>query len=84
MLDMGKRRIANARCPIMGTKLNPEKVPQNLTRTYKGKQVGFCCAGCPQQWDKLPPEEQVKRLEKVLPPKPVHEPGRENKHLHSH
>jgi hypothetical protein len=84
MLDMGKRRIANARCPIMGTKLDPEKVSPDLTRRYMGRKVGFCCAGCPQQWDKLSSAEKDERLEKVVPPKPVHEPDGENKHLHDH
>jgi hypothetical protein len=84
MSDMDKGKIANARCPIMGTKLNPEKVPPDLTRKYMGRKVGFCCGGCPQQWDKLSPAEKAKKLGKVIPPNPVHEPDRVNKHRHSH
>ena len=40
--------VVNARCPIMGG-----KVADGLTRDYKGQKVGFCCGGCPSQWDKL-------------------------------
>jgi len=46
--------VANARCPIMGSKLDRGSVPANLTREFEGRKVGFCCAGCPVAWDKLP------------------------------
>ena len=57
--------IANARCPIMGSKLNPSKVPANLTRVYKGKKIGFCCGGCPAKWDKLSDSERKEKLSKL-------------------
>ncbi len=62
MLQMG--RPVNARCPMKGSKLDPDNVPENLTRTYMGKKIGFCCAGCPTAWDKLSKEEQSDKLSK--------------------
>jgi len=38
---------------------------------YMGSKVGFCCAGCPEQWDKLSPEEKAKKFAEVVPAKPV-------------
>lgn len=55
----------NTRCPIMGGKVDPKTVPASLTRQYKGKTIGFCCGGCPPQWDKLSDEEKDKKLEAI-------------------
>ncbi len=79
MSEMGKGKFVNVGCPILGTKLEPEKVPQNLTRMYMGKKVGFCCAGCPEQWDKLSTEEKASKLGKVLAPKTGHDSDTEQK-----
>jgi len=62
-------KVVNDRCPMMGTKIDPEKVPANLTRTYKGQKVGFCCGGCPTAWDMLSDAEKDAKLAKVMPPK---------------
>ena len=67
MSEMGQGKMINARCPIMGTKLDAKNVPQNLTRMYMGKKVGFCCGGCPGQWDKLSVEEKAKKLGAAAP-----------------
>lgn len=48
-----KPKFANVRCPIMGSPINPEKVSKSLIRDHKSQKVAFCCAGCPDQWDKL-------------------------------
>ena len=64
--EMRKPRLANASCPMMGSRLNPKKVPPHLTRKFKGKTVGFCCAGCPEAWDRLSDDEKDRRLRKVL------------------
>ncbi len=48
-----KSAFANAVCPIMGAKINPANVPASLIREFKGQPVAFCCAGCPDRWDKL-------------------------------
>jgi len=57
--------VVNTKCPIMGGKVDPATVPANLTRTFQGKKVGFCCGGCPSQWDKLSDEEKAKKLAAV-------------------
>ena len=50
--------VINSTCPMMGTALDPGKVPANLTREFKGKKVGFCCGSCLTAWDKLSDEEK--------------------------
>ena len=61
------KKIVNAVCPMMGSKLDPAKVPSNLTRQFKGRQIGFCCAGCPAAWDKLTDDDKVKKLHASIP-----------------
>ncbi len=58
--------VVNNKCPIMGGTINPAKVPANLTRTFNGKKIGFCCAGCPGQWDKLSADAKAKKLHSVM------------------
>ncbi len=60
-------KFANARCPIMGSSINPEKVAKNLIRDYKGQKIAFCCGGCPIQWDKLIDADKDAKLAKVKP-----------------
>jgi hypothetical protein len=69
-------KAVNVRCPIMGTVIDPEKVPDNLVRWYKGQKVGFCCGGCPAAWDKLSDAEKDAKLAAVLPTtaSPAHAP----------
>ncbi len=55
-------RFANSKCPIMGKRINPEKVKPALVRQFDGKQVAFCCGGCPRRWDKLSQEEKARKL----------------------
>jgi ribosomal protein S20 len=57
-----KQEFANARCPIMGSKIDPDNVPDRLTRTFEGKKVAFCCGGCPAAWDKLSDEQKAAKL----------------------
>lgn len=54
--------FANVTCPIMGSKIDPAKVPASLVREYKGKKIAFCCGGCPAQWDKLSDAEKDAKL----------------------
>jgi hypothetical protein len=54
--------VVNARCPVKGNKINPANVPAELTREFKGQKVGFCCAGCPEKWDKMTDAEKEKAL----------------------
>ena len=65
MTEMHKGKIVNAQCPIMGTKLDPKKVTASLTRTYNGKKIGFCCAGCTSAWDKLTDQQKKEKLGKA-------------------
>lgn len=55
-------KIVNARCPMMGSTLKPEKVTEKLTREFKGRKVGFCCGGCPTAWDSLSDEQKEAKL----------------------
>ncbi len=50
-------KIWNEVCPVMGNKVNP-KTP---TAEYKGKTIGFCCAGCDKKF-KADPEAYMKNL----------------------
>jgi len=52
----------NGICPIMGSPVDKAKVPVSLTRDFKGQKIGFCCAGCPDSWDKLTDEEKTAKL----------------------
>jgi hypothetical protein len=49
----------------MGSAIDPAKVPDSLTRDYKGQKVGFCCGACPPAWDKLTPEQKDAKLKAV-------------------
>jgi len=57
--------FANTRCPIMGGKIDPQRLTDNLTRTYHGSKVAFCCGGCPAAWDKLTDGEKRAKLAKA-------------------
>ncbi|HDZ22270.1 hypothetical protein LCGC14_0238660 [marine sediment metagenome] len=54
--------VINSACPMMGTAMDPAKVSADLTREFKGKKIGFCCAKCPVAWDKLSDEEKDAKL----------------------
>ena len=57
-------KFVNARCPLMGSTIKPEKVTEALTRTFKGETVAFCCGGCPGAWDKLSEADKAAKLAK--------------------
>jgi Cu(I)/Ag(I) efflux system membrane fusion protein len=58
-------RFLNARCPIQGARLDLADIPESLVRDYKGGKVGFCCTGCPEQWDRLSDAEREEKLSAV-------------------
>lgn len=60
---MKSDKPVNTKCPVMGSDIDPEEVPDNLKRTFKGQTVGFCCAGCPDKWDEFTEEEKKEKLE---------------------
>lgn len=70
----------NDRCPIMGTKINVERIPAELTRMHGEHKVGFCCGGCPAQWDRLPEAEKAARLQKVATGPQPPERGMQHQH----
>lgn len=51
------KKIWNEVCPVMGNKVNPK----SPTVEYKGKVIGFCCAGCDAKFKK-DPETYMKNL----------------------
>jgi hypothetical protein len=68
-----KPKFVNDRCPILGSPIDPDKVPANLIRDYKGQKVAFCCAGCPAEWDKLTDAQKQAKLDKVrVQPSQIH------------
>lgn len=69
-----KPKFANARCPIMNSPINSDKVTKNLIRDYKGQKVAFCCAGCPAAWDKFTDAQKQTKLAKVkMAPLQIHQ-----------
>ena len=58
----------NSKCPMMGNKFNSAKVAPELVREFGGKKVGFCCAGCPEKWDKLSDIEKTAKLATAMAP----------------
>jgi hypothetical protein len=61
-------KFLNTKCPIMGTPIDPEKVPPALVRSYKEGKVAFCCAGCPVAWDRLSDHDKDAKLQAVSTP----------------
>lgn len=51
------KAIWNKVCPVMGNAVNPK----SPTVEYKGKTIGFCCAGCDAKFQK-DPEIYMKNL----------------------
>lgn len=42
-------------CPVMGSPVDKKVAEsQGLVREYKGEKYYFCCAGCPEKFDKDP------------------------------
>lgn len=60
-----KIAVVNAKCPITGGALSPDGVVENLTRDHKGRKIGFCCDGCPEEWDKLTDADKDAELAKA-------------------
>jgi len=63
-----KVTVVNARCPMLGTVLQPDLVPEGLVRVFKGQKVGFCSPACLPAWDKLTDEQKQAKLQAVMPP----------------
>ena len=82
--------IVNARCPIMGSRINTTKVSASLTRMYDGRRVAFCCAGCPGTWDQLDDAQKAAKLTSAIggsqrsQVQPQKAPARPQRHGASH
>ena len=59
--------LANVKCPIMGAPIRPDRVTPDLVRQYQGQKLAFCCAGCPEMWDKLTDTNKQAKLKASLP-----------------
>jgi len=74
--------FVNTRCPIMGGTIDPARVGDDLVRTWKGRRIAFCCAGCPALWDDLPEADKQAKLDAVTPPEPRPAGGAAMEHEH--
>lgn len=56
----------NTHCPMTGTRLDPAKVESDpgYRRDFRGHKVGFCCANCPEAWDKMSDQQKQQAVEK--------------------
>ena len=54
----GAVKAFNKDCPIM----HKPVASAELTREFNGRQVAFCCPGCPEKWDKLSDQEKQQAL----------------------
>jgi len=61
------RAVVNVRCPIRAAPIDPANVADDLVRVWKGQRIGFCCADCPQAWDKLTDAEKETKLAASMP-----------------
>lgn len=61
-VNVDTTKVVNAKCPIMGNTIDPAAVPANLVTEFEGQKIGFCCAGCPEAWDKLSDAEKIAKL----------------------
>lgn len=44
-----------AKCPVMGTKVDPQKAKEKgLFSVYNGKEYYFCCPSCKPEFDANP------------------------------
>lgn len=43
----------NTTCPVMGEEIDPE-----VTTSYNGATVAFCCKGCVSDWNEMSEDER--------------------------
>jgi len=66
--DAGKVAVVNAKCPMMGNKINQAAMAPDMTRDYNGQKVGFCCPSCMPKWDALSEEDKEAKLAAAMTP----------------
>jgi hypothetical protein len=59
-------KVVNTKCPIMGGAVDPNKLSDALIRDFNGQKIGFCCGGCPGQWDKLSDADRQAKFTAVM------------------
>jgi hypothetical protein len=59
-------KVVNSVCPITGNKIDPYTVPDELTREFRGKKVGFCSSSCLPAWDKLSSRQKQQKLDAAM------------------
>lgn len=66
--DEPRVKVVNAFCPIAGSHAVGESktTVASLTRDFKGKKVGFCCASCPSVWDNMTDQEKQGAFDAAL------------------
>ena len=65
--NMQQMPCCNVKCPIDGMSIDKMNCAKELTCVYKGSKVGFCCAKCPAEWEKLTDAEKDTKLKGVAP-----------------
>ena len=65
--NMEQMPCNNAKCPITGKAIERMKCAKDCTCMHKGMKVGFCCAKCPAEWEKLTDAEKDAKLKDVTP-----------------
>jgi hypothetical protein len=60
-VEEGSASFINANCPGMGEAVDPEVASYD----WDGKQVGFCCDGCIEDFAALSDDEKAAALQKV-------------------
>jgi hypothetical protein len=53
--------LANTKCPIVPD----HPIDPSVTTMFKGIKVGFCCAGCIDEWDKVSEAKKSELLAKA-------------------
>lgn len=60
-MDSAGMQTANTMCPMMPD----HEVDPEVTTTYEGQTVGFCCSDCVPKWNALSDEQKEARLNAV-------------------
>jgi hypothetical protein len=61
----------NTVCPLSGEDFGSNTRSAELVGSYKGENVGFCCAGCAKKFDKMSDEKKSAALVAAKANKPM-------------
>jgi hypothetical protein len=56
-------KAVNTKCPYSGQAVNPSIATVN----FKGKAIGFCCAGCATRWQNATDTDRAEKLAASMP-----------------